>query len=278
MSKKENDKDKFISVGEMSIGFSENAIPYTDALAKSNIKLYLENGNTLELDFIDQEAVKYTEICGNEKTTIVCGYTTTSPRENIYFVDLVVSYGYTKSVSVIIDLTQKIATVFTGVLPNADEMAIPMLERAQKEMPLTGVKLTIEHASVDAPFTKNTRKHEVTDELIGKRIQFIYSAKDTYEHIYLNKNFYTWHCISGSEKGLADTDRCFYYKIADNLYLFSWIEKIVPTWGFVLEDLSVMRSYGKIYGYEEFAMGKVSNFPVGSFAAELNTTVYPQKK
>lgn len=276
MSKNENNKDRFISVGDLSVGFSENAIPYTDSLAKTKIKLYLENGNALELDFIDAEAVKYSEIRGDDKSSIICGYTATSLRGNICFIDMIVSYGYAKSVSIILDAARKIATILTGVLPNAQEMAIPILERAQKDMPLTGVKLKFEHAAVDTPFTKETEKHPVTDELIGKRIQFVYSANDTYEHIYLNKNFYTWHCITGSEEGLADTDRCFYYKIADNLYLFTWIEKIVPTLGIVIEDLDVMRSYGKIYGYEEFNMGKVTNFPVGSFATELNTTVYPK--
>lgn len=281
MSKKESAKekvaeasDKFISVGDLSVGFSENAIPFTDELAKNKFKLYLENGNVIELNLIDPDAVKYTETRGEEKSSVICGYTATIIRKNIYLVDIIVSYGYTKSVSIVIDTIQKIATILTGVLPNSDDMKVPVLERAQKGQQLTSVQVTVEHASIDVPFTQSTKKHPATDELIGKRLQFIYSSNDTYEHIYLNKNFYTWHCISGSECGLADTDKCYYYKIAENLYLFCWIEKIVPTLGLVIEDLDVMRSYGKIYGYEEFSMGKVSNFPVGTYAKELNTTVY----
>jgi len=277
MNKKENSKDKFISVGNLAFGMEENILPATDKLAGSKIDLFLENGNALELAFIDGQAVKYSQDCGGEKASVICGYTATSPRENIYFIDMVVSYGYAKSVSVIFDASQDIATIITAILPNAEEIAIPILERAQKDMPLTGVKLTIEHASVDKPFNKNTPKHAETDELIGKRILFFYSATGTYEHIFLNKHFYTWHCLSGNEEGLADTDKCFYYKIADNFYLFTWIEKVVPTLGLELIDLEAMRSYGKVYGYKEFNMGKVSNFPVGSYATILNETIYPKK-
>ena len=85
------------------------------------------------------------------------------------------------------------------------------------------------------------------------------------------RKFYTWHCVSGIEKGLCDTDRCYYLKLADNLYWFTWLEKVVPTIGTVIEDLSpeVMRSFGKIAGYESYDHGKVTNFQVGSYATEV---------
>ncbi|MCS6036118.1 hypothetical protein LNQ52_01035 [Klebsiella pneumoniae subsp. pneumoniae] len=33
------------------------------------------------------------------------------------------------------------------------------------------------------------------------------------------------------EKGLADVDRCHYVQVAEDLYLFVWREKIIPTLG-----------------------------------------------
>ncbi len=63
-------------------------------------------------------------------------------------------------------------------------------------------------------------------------IKFEFNS-DVYEHIYLNENLYNWHCISGSEKGLSETDECFYYKIDSNLYLFVWIEIVIPALGIV---------------------------------------------
>jgi hypothetical protein len=75
-------------------------------------------------------------------------------------------------------------------------------------MPLTSVKAVFEHAAIDGPFPDATSRHERTGNLVGERIEWVYSSKDAYEHIYLNENTYCWHCIAGNEKGLADTDRC----------------------------------------------------------------------
>ena len=46
---------------------------------------------------------------------------------------------------------------------------------------------------------------------------------------------------------------------------------MVPTIGTVIEDLSpeIMRSYGKIAGYDSYDHGKVTTFQVGSYATEL---------
>ena len=38
-------------------------------------------------------------------------------------------------------------------------------------------------------------------------------------------------CLDGVEKGLADVDRCHYVQVAEDLYLFVWREKIIPTLG-----------------------------------------------
>src|SRR4030067_318111 len=101
-------------------------------------------------------------------------------------------------------------------------------------MPITSVQAIFEQAAVDAPFSEVTPGHEKTMDNDAERVQWVYSSKDAYEHIYLNENTYSWHCISGNEKGLADTDRCFYYKVSDKFYLFVWIEKTIPTVGVVL--------------------------------------------
>jgi hypothetical protein len=205
----------------------------------------------------------------------VCAYRAIMPRKEIYFVDFIVSYGDSRSVSVILDLPRRIATVVTGTLPTAAEVAVPLIDRAEKGMPLTSVKALFEHASIGTPFTAETGRHERTTDLVGGRFQWVYSSKDAYEHIYLNERIYTWHCIHGSEKGLADTDRCFYYRLGEKFYLFVWIEKIIPTMGVVLEDLDVMRSYGKIFGHEGYDMnGRITNFAVGSYGRLLNETEY----
>lgn len=266
-----NETPEYISVGELSVGFSENIMERTNKLVGKTISLHFESGKKTQLTFIDIETMKYLTIEGEKEERLITSYLAINPRENIYFIDFVASYGDTRSVSIVLDMNKEIATVITGILPTTEEMAIPILKRAEQGLPLTPVQALIEHASVNTPDKSAGLQHEKTADLIGKRVQFIYSSKDIYEHIYLNENMYTWHCISGSEKGLSDTDKCFYYKIDEDLYLFIWIEKVIPTMGIVVEDLTTLRSYGKIYGYENYSAGKVTNFPVGSYAKIINS-------
>ena len=108
--------------------------------------------------------------------------------------------------------------------------------------------------------------------MIGKRVQYTYSPTECYEHIYLNADFYTWQCLRGAEKGLADTDRCQYYKLGELLYLFVWREKIVPTLGVVVVDYSAWRSSGKIFGYRGNDFDRLENFYMGAYARLLNIT------
>ncbi|WP_100486916.1 MoaF C-terminal domain-containing protein [Sporolactobacillus pectinivorans] len=278
---REGHKNRFISEGEVPMGMSDNIISTVNYLAHKKFCLFEENGNVVDLDFLGPEALRYTESGSVDKHapfSVVCGYRAYSPREHIYFLDLVVSHGSTKSVSVILDTVDSIATIITAVLPTAEKMSIPLIDRAKYNLPLTAVNLEIRHAKINAPFSPATKRHMETSDLIGKRILFSYSASGSYEHIYLNRDFYCWHCIEGSAKGLSDTDRCYYLKIAEYLYCFIWIEKIIPTLGVVLEDLDVMRTYGKLYGYDSYETGEVSNFAIGSYAAFLNQTEYPESK
>jgi hypothetical protein len=114
--------------------------------------------------------------------------------------------------------------------------------------------------------------HSITDELVGFRNRYGYSANEVYEHVYTNSNFYSWQCLKGVEKGLADTDRCHYYRIAEKLYFFVWREKIVPTLGVLMIDLNAMRTDGKILGYVDSSFTQLSNFAVGANAEIMNFT------
>ncbi len=271
---KERERE-YISVGGLSVGFSENRLMPTDRLAGKEISLHFEQGKKATLLFADIETLKWETEEQGRREKFICGYSAIMPREDIYFVDFIVSYGESRSVSIILDMERQVATAVTGILPTKEEVAIPLIVRAEKAMPLTSVKAIFEHAAVDTLFTKATLRHEKTMDLVGQRMQWIYSSKDAYEHIYLNENTYTWHCLSGNEKGLADTDRCFFYKLGERFYLFVWIEKIIPTMGVVLEDLAAGRSYGKIFGHEGYAVdGRITNFAVGSYGTFLNKTDY----
>ena len=166
------------------------------------------------------------------------------------------------------------ATSVVGSLPVEAETKKDMFSRATEGVELTSVKTEFFRAAVDRPFVHDGALQAPTTEMVGKRYQYIYSKTEAYEHIYLNENLYNWHCLAGIEKGLADTDRCHYYKIEDALYLFVWREKIIPTLGVVLIDWQQMKTTGKLFGYEPDDFSSISNTPVGAYATRLNDTTY----
>nr|WP_323121253.1 molybdenum cofactor biosynthesis F family protein [Burkholderia alba] len=201
-------------------------------------------------------------------------YRATQLRPGLYFVDYIDAQRRATSVSVVLDTAHGVWTSVRGVLPTEAEVHVDAFTRVARGLPLTGVEVAFRHGVI-AGTTARAPLHAETDELIGKRTMYRYSASECYEHIYLNAHFYAWQCLEGVERGLADVDRCHYFKLADALYLFVWREKIVPTLGVVLIDLAQRKTDGKIFGYRAGDFGALSNFPIGAFAQVLNETVHP---
>ena len=205
------------------------------------------------------------------------------PREDVYFVDFVTGDQPPAAVSLVLDLRRGIATSLEARLPASADVGESLVARIARGEELTAVSAEFRSAAVDTPFTVATARHGPTADLIGRRVEYTYSDTERYEHIYLNEHFYTWHCLLGAEKGLADTDRCHYLKLGDDLYFFVWREKIVPTLGAVVVDFRAMRTMGKIFGHAQNGgthagtAGLVA-FPVGARARLLLNVTPPREE
>jgi hypothetical protein len=272
-----NDKSEWIEVGELQEGFAPNSniLAPVDDLAGRTLTLHDSHGAVVRYRFESPDELSWTvpaDSGGGQ--THHSEYRATSLRTGIYFVDCIDTSGPAKSLSLVLDLDQGIYTAAAGQLPTESETKRDLYSRVQAADPLTGVLVTFAHGSIDTPCSVATPRHTPTDELVGKRVQYIYSDTEAYEHIYLNEKLYTWQCLKGLERGLADTDRCHHFKIAEALYLFVWREKIIPTLGVVMVDLERMKTTGKIFGYLDNAFDKLSNFAVGAYAKVLNQTEY----
>lgn len=194
----------------------------------------------------------------------------TSVRAGLYLVDGVVGTGAgATSATFVLDTDDGLVTVVEGGLPTAEVRAESAYDRVQRGEDPTGVTARIRHGRVTG---STAPLHAPTTELVGLRNRYTYSPNEVYEHVYLTPDLYTWHCLSGVERGLADTDRCHHVGIRDRLTLFVWREKIVPTLGLILVDLERMKTDGKIFGNDGFDTTSVVNFPVGARAEVLNTT------
>jgi hypothetical protein len=113
--------------------------------------------------------------------------------------------------------------------------------------------------------------HPTTEELIGRRVRYAYSRDDVYDHLYLNENLFTWLCLGGAETGVGDTDSCTYWKLREQTYLFSWLEKNVGVEGMVLIDLNDYRTVGIQFGIDQQSEDLV-NITMGSYAQEFPRT------
>jgi len=259
----------WIPVGALGDAFApdNNCLPPVGDLAGQSLTLHFENGWIIRHQFQSANELSWTLQQGDgEPTRDDETYIATRPRAGIYFVDFIKRSTGTSSVSLVLDIENGVFLATIGQLPTSEDSARAMLARIEQKLELTAVKCTFLRGTIDAEFSGNAPTPAPTRELIGKRIEYRYNKAENYEHIYLNDNFYTWHCLEGSERGLCDSDACHYYKIREDLYLFVWREKIVPTLGVICIDLRSMKTTGKIFGYEENDFATTRNFSVGAYA------------
>jgi len=273
MTTNSNTPSEWIPVGALGDAFlpDNNCLPPVQDLAGRKLRLFFENGWVIEHEFSSGERLDWRMIEGEGDSRLGSEYyLATRPREGIYFVDFIKRGERATSVSLVLDFNRGSFIALIGELPTAEEPMTPFLTRIAQGKELTAVKLSVLRGGIDAPAEDGRQLPAPTNDLLGRRIEYTYSPHERYEHIYLNERFYTWRCIEGSEKGLTDTDACHYFKIDENLYLFAWREKIVPTLGIVMVDLNALKTTGKIVGYESNDFGKLRNFTVGARARVLS--------
>lgn len=267
-------KTEWLQVGQLANGFvaNSNALSYVNDLAGLTLDISMDNGWLIRHEFTTNNRLTWQILEGRDKgERVEESYTATSIREGIYFIDFIKSKEKSTTVSLVVNLATGNGTAIINTLPSRKETMRSAYQRVIDGDTLTPVKTNFVQFSVNKPYVIGLG-HQLTNELVGKRIQYTYSPHESYEHIYLNPNYYTWQCLNGVEKGLADTDLCHYYKIENNLYLFVWREKIIPTAGVIMIDLTHLKTTGKIVGFENSDFGIINNFPVGAFVTLLNET------
>ena len=268
---------EFMQVGDFVKNFGGNELEHTDHFVGSSFDIHFENGWVVRYSFQPGQKMEWQMLQGvdpdpDAPEKDLESYTATCLREGYYLLDFIKQYNPTKSVTLVIDLVLGIATVVVAAMPTRSETFKPLFQRVIDREQLTPVRSLIIHGSLHQFFSEQTPRHSPTDELVGKRVRYQYGPKDSYEHIYLSREFYTWNCIQGPEIGLADTDYCRYYKLADELYLFVWLEKVIPTIGVILVDFKRKKTSGKIFGYQGEDFGATCNTPVGAYLTLLNET------
>lgn len=118
-----------------------------------------------------------------------------------------------------------------------------------------------------------------TNELIGRRVLWEYSHQHAYEHVYLSPHWYSWHCLAGPERGLADTDENSTWRLRPGIYVFTWREKVIPCGSVTVadhRDVKTMRSHGVLFGESENGL-RPTHFTFGAHGQLLSRTIHPEQ-
>lgn len=113
----------------------------------------------------------------------------------------------------------------------------------------------------------------LTRELLGYRTLNIYSPNHYYEHFYVNTERYAWQNLRGEQFGHGDMDYATYYKFAEDQYLFTFREKIIPVCSVFFFDFTLGRCTGIFLGLD--AAGTVLVSPAGAFIHKMSYNTYP---
>lgn len=247
-------EDQWPSVSVMLDGFGQQTLPASPALAGTTLKVAGEQADAGSVYvFHDEASLSWSTDHGSGTAT----YKAIEARSGIFIIDFVRGEGLAaENVTLILD--QNTGAMTSGISR--------LVELAGKVRATTDFS----HVNVDG----GQARHERTADLVGKRVFYRYSDVETYEHIYLNLGTFTWHCLRGGEVGLADTDRCATWKVADDLYAFFWTEKVMTVEAVLLVDLREQRSIGRMFGWDS-SLDTALVLPFNSRLSVLNTTLYP---
>jgi hypothetical protein len=249
--------EQWPALDALETGLDEHRLLPTDDLAGRGLSIHYDDGSVVHHVFDDPSSLTWEVVAGPDAGDGGAEtYEALRVAPDVYLVVFATSARPDRAIALVADLGASIATTVVSTIVE---------EGGRKR-----VDETILHGGIGAA---TSQRHQPSADLVGKRVLYRYGANDAYEHIYLNEGRYTWHCLAGAEKGLADTEPTTTHRIADGVYLFTWRERVVPCDGVVVVNLNEQRSNGRIFGFDSDS-GNPMHIGVGARAEILNVTEY----
>lgn len=241
--------DDWKSMDEFAAGIDTNRLPATDRLVGTSWTI-----NGTELRFTSANEVHWSR--GDASGTD--WYEAIEVAEDVFFVDRTYAdRPYTSEVTAVHLPTGRTITI-TSVI--ADE-------------PTDGTPRVSQSFVAGSVGTPQGAEPGPTRDLIGWRALYRYSPNHLYEHVYLSSERYCWQCLVGEQRGHGDVDLATTWKLADDFYVFTFREFLIPVAATWLYDLNAMRTTGKFFGLAQD--GSVHNSPGGAYITSLGRVTYP---
>jgi hypothetical protein len=263
-----SDTSTWLPLDGLAPGFDANRAPHTLALSGSELTIVDERGTTVSHRFGDHRlswSYRPGQADGTAASSGEDAYIAFEVDEELYFVQFQLEDQPREAVSLVIDRANGRALSIISQLGEAVSGS-------------TAVTHVFAPSLIDGAEVRGAEPAPTT-ELIGRRALWVYSGEHAYEHLYLSPHWYTWQCLAGPERGLADTDENSAWQVRPGIYVFAWREKVIPCGSVTIADhrnARHLRSHGVLFGYDETRTETV-HFTFGAHGRLLSTTVHPDQ-
>ncbi|KAK9849764.1 Molybdenum cofactor biosynthesis protein F [Penicillium brevicompactum] len=239
----------------LAVGFREHLMAGSHKLSGDSLAIILADTDRtcITHNFVDAQTLRWEVM--QTKQSGAAQYKAFEVRPGIFFIDFY-KPDYEEQVTLLFNFTSGQGIVGLS--------GFHVREDGRKRTWTKFTDASIEGRTTVTPFAP-------TADLIGKHILYRYTPRDAYEHVYLNQGTFSWHCLSGTEKGLVDTEPCKMLKLDDKLYLLFWTEDIMPVESIVIVDLKHMRSTGRFFCWDP-KPARLVQMSFGSYATVLAET------
>ncbi|MFC6354711.1 molybdenum cofactor biosynthesis F family protein [Luethyella okanaganae] len=262
-----SDTSTWLPLDGLAPGFDANKTDTTDELAGRTVTLTNSNGSVIEHRFT-AERVRWSydaadgDPHGDEDGDDA--YEAIRVDEQLYYVQFHAEVRSNDAVSLMLDFRSGRALSVVTVI-------------GEETAGRTRVRQIFEPGVIHGIET-NGAEPAPTNALIGRRVLWVYSEQHAYEHVYLSPQWYTWQCLAGPERGLADTDENSVWEMRPGIYVFAWREKVIPCASVTIADhrnARAIRSHGVLFGLDESGTTPV-HFTFGAHGRLISTTVHPE--
>lgn len=266
MSTTFSDTSTWLPLDGLAPGFDANKAPASSELAGRTVTLRNDGGATVSHEFgATRVDWAYTAVEGDPHGDAEGAdtYEAFQVDDDLYFVQFHVQSRPEDAVSLVIDLRSGRSLTIGSTI-------------ADPEPGRTRVRHTFETGSIDGITPSGAAAHPSTS-LVGRRVFWEYSEEHAYEHVYLSPQWYSWQCLAGPERGLADTDENSVWEVRPGIFVFAWREKVIPCASVTIadhRDVSRIRSHGVLFGLDE--TGEVpTHFTFGAYGRLISVSVHP---
>jgi len=263
MSETPNNTDLWLPLDGLAPGFDAFRAPHTTALDGQTFTA-LMHGQDSRVTYAFANGRIESSVAGSDgKTPGSAAYEAFEVDKDLYYVESALEQRPQEALSLFIDFAAGTGLSVLTVIGPDGQLPVRVTQQF--------APFTIEgHASPgDLPVPTNA--------LVGYRAWWRYSDVHAYEHVYLSEHWYTWHCVAGPEKTLADTDEQTTYEVRPGFYVFAWREKVIPCAAVTIadhRDAANLRSHGALFGLDESGTTPVM-FTFGAHGKKLSKADYP---